>query len=446
MAIRKRTTKSVAKRHDINYFKKGSPIRMWQWRVALVALVVAVGWIGISSARSATAFSAGPISSAHSTFGQQCATCHKPASGIARILPANFGGGGRNVPDSTCLDCHTVGPHHANVSTSSESCSSCHVEHIGAMNLSAAPVKSCADCHANLMVKSGMPSVAVHINTFVSGHPNFRALREVSMETKEAAFGLKFNHAEHDSSKGISGPNGTQVLECSYCHVVEPAAGRDENHQGRMANVDFEKSCRSCHSLDFDKRVSEQAPHSTADAALKFVQAKMQIAAPGDNASLVRAETILFRGKCALCHTVSGAASLPGPIGPIASADTAPRLSLIAYDKAMPITTTPTIAPSHAPQRFYTAAVFSHSAHGAVQCTECHAAALTSVSGKDLIMPSIGVCQKCHSGESRPQGPVLQSGKAESGCSLCHTYHEGEAHIASTKGNMFRVDQLTSSR
>jgi len=110
---------------------------------------------------------------------------------------------------------------------------------------------------------------------------------------------------------------------------------------------------------------------------------------------------------------------------------------------------TPTVAPSHAPQRFFTAALFSHTAHNTVQCEECHAAALTSTSGNDLLMPNIGICQRCHDGQSRPQGPALSSGHAESGCSLCHEYHETlKAELKTGTGSpmpaAFRIDQLTS--
>jgi mono/diheme cytochrome c family protein len=405
LAIRKRTTKSVAKRHDINYFKKLSPIRAWQWRLALVAVVFAVVWIGVSSWRSAEAFSSGPISSSHAIFAQQCATCHKPVMAGAGLLPVSWGRG--KVSDSTCLGCHQVGGHHADVSNKSVPCSSCHIEHIGAMHLSAAPVKGCTDCHADLMTRGQEASIAAHIRSFTAGHPEFRALREASAETRAAAFGLKFNHAEH-LAPGLTGPNGKVTLQCAYCHQVEP--GRDPVVSGRMANVNFDRSCRSCHSLEFDRRVAQQAPHADAAAALKFVQEKMAVAAPHDSVALVRAQTILFRGKCSLCHTVSGASALPGPLP-------------AAFE-------TPRIAAAHAPDRFYSSAVFSHTVHGTVECTECHAAALTSSSGKDLLMPSITTCQRCHDGQSRPQGPALSAGHAESGCSLCHGYHLGDLQLA----------------
>ena len=114
MAIRKRTTKSVAKRHDLDYFKKGSPIRLWQWYLAAAALVIAVVWVSASSLRSAQAFSAGPISNSHEVFGQKCEVCHVPVVSGAGWVPVI--GNRRHVPDSACQSCHQAGPHHADLS------------------------------------------------------------------------------------------------------------------------------------------------------------------------------------------------------------------------------------------------------------------------------------------------------------------------------------------
>ena len=180
------------------------------------------------------------------------------------------------------------------------------------MHLATAPVSGCTQCHGNLEVRTLPASVATHIDGFTKGHPDFRALRTASpREMREATFGLKYNHADH-LKHDLTGPDGTKVtLQCSYCHQVEDPAGRDTAHSGRMANVNFERSCQSCHSLDFSTKVKEQAPHVEAAKVLQFVQAKMQEVAPGDKAALVKAETILFREKCSLCHTVGNIDSLP---------------------------------------------------------------------------------------------------------------------------------------
>jgi hypothetical protein len=452
LAIRRRTTKLLAKRHDLDYFKKGSPIRVWQWRLALVALIAALGWISVSAARSSTAFSSGPISSSHAVFGQKCETCHKPAIAGTGFLPVGFGSS-KSVPDSACESCHTVGLHHANQTVATKQCSTCHIEHVGAMHLATAPVSGCTQCHGNLEVRTLPANIATHIDTFTKGHPDFRALRTATPEMREAAFGLKFNHADH-LKQGLTGsPDGSKVtLQCSYCHQVEDPAGKDTAHSGRMANVNFERSCQSCHSLDFSAKVKEQAPHVEAAKVLAFVQARMQEAALGDKAALVKAETILFREMCALCHTVGNIDSLPAASITNRlnnSGATLMNASFSLTSADTPLTETPTIGPSHAPQRFFTAAIFSHTAHNTVQCEECHAAALTSTSGNDLLLPGISTCQRCHDGQSRPQGPALSSGHAESGCSLCHEYHETlKAELKTGTGSpmpaAFRIDQLTS--
>lgn len=454
MALRKRTTKLLAKRHDLSYFKKGSPIRTWQFKLALVAIVAAIAWIGISASRSAAAFSSGPISSSHAVFGQKCETCHKPLVAGAGLLPVI--GGTHHVPDSACKSCHTVGLHHAGQTVSTKQCSTCHIEHVGAMHLATAPVSGCTQCHANLEVRTAPASIATHIDTFTKGHPDFRALRTATPEIREAAFGLKYNHAVH-LKKDLTGPNSTKVtLQCSYCHQVEDPAGRDSAHSGRMANVSFERSCQSCHSLDFSAKVKEQAPHAEASKALEFVRAKMAEAAPGDKASLLKADTILFRAKCALCHNVSNIDDLPGiavptPNGgaPTFVSSAAPRFANAGLETSAAIST-PVIGPSHAPSRFFSAALFNHTSHNTIQCEECHVAALTSTSGKDLLMPNIKTCQRCHDGQSRPQGPALSNGHAESGCSLCHEYHETlKAELKTGTGTpmptAFRIDQLTNS-
>ncbi len=451
MAIRKRTTKLLAKRHDLNYFKKGSPIRTWQFKLALVAVIAAIAWISLSSAHSAQAFSSGPISSSHAVFGRKCEACHKPIITGAGFLPVGFGSA-RKVPDSACESCHTVGLHHANQTITSKQCSTCHIEHVGAMHLATAPVSGCTQCHANLEVKNVPAAVATNIAGFTRGHPDFRALRTASPEIRAAAFGLKFNHADH-LKKDLTAPgNSTTTLHCEYCHQVEDPAGRDTAHSGRMANVSFERSCQSCHSLDFSARVKEQAPHAEAAKSLEFLRAQMNEVAPGDKLALVKAETILFRQKCALCHTVGNIDALPATTITNRlnnSGATLMNASFSASELQTALTETPTVAPSHAPQRFFTAALFSHTSHNTVQCEECHAAALTSTSGNDLLMPSIGTCQRCHDGQSRPQGPALSNGHAESGCSLCHEYHETlKAELKTGTGAptpaAFRIDQLTT--
>lgn len=377
----------------------------------------------MTTSRNATAFSAGPVSAPHAVFTQKCDACHRPVIPGAGWLPVV--GARHNVPDSACLSCHQVGLHHAGVATGAKPCSSCHIEHIGAMHLASAPVRGCTQCHANLETRGSLLPTAKHIDSFTHGHPEFEPLRGASSDIRDSAYGLKFNHEAH-LQKDLTGPNGTKVnLECASCHRISDMGERGTAQTGRMAPVAFDRSCRSCHSLEFDRRVAEQAPHTDAATVLHFVQEKMAAVAPHDDVALASAETIVFREKCSLCHTVSGAENLP-------------RVIATALD-------VPTIAPAKQPERFYTSAIFSHSAHGAVQCAECHTAALTSTSGKDLLLPGIVTCQRCHDGQSNPQGP-LPAGHAESGCSLCHTYHAGGRQHVMNMSPAFKIDELVPSR
>jgi hypothetical protein len=208
--------------------------------------------------------------------------------------------------------------------------------------------------------------------------------------------------------------------------------------------VSFVKNCQSCHTLEFDAHIQQEAPHAApeevrsfiAKAISSFAQSHPEVAAgeisrwpneallPGQMRMppprttsewianrINRAEVILWRGKCALCHrdlnrgTQTGPNSVSMPIPP--------------YDANY----LPNIEISKQPDRWFADANFSHPAHQAVECAECHTKALTSSNGSDLLLPVIATCRRCHDGMSSPQGPPVKIGHAESGCFLCHNYH-----------------------
>jgi len=495
--MRQRTSKSVAKRHDLNYFKRGSDVRLWQWRLASIAVGIALIWLGLSASRHGSAmFSQGPMSSAHAVFGQKCEACHQPVIRGAGWLPVI--GARRRVPDSACLSCHVAPAHHPAQVAFTPNCGTCHVEHHGSTHLAATSDASCTQCHANLTVRSGQLNVADGIHSFVSGHPDFRALRTASEADREAAFGLKFNHADH-LKKDLTGPNreGVQMV-CADCHrttadlasatwrfagtsdAVSNASPQTMNvsyaapplhpveSRAQMAPATFQLSCRACHTLQFDEHITAEAPHTNPAIVQQFVVEQITAFAeshprvvaseiknwqqtghlparmPGHPprnqqewiaARIARSETILWREKCNLCHTVQGGQAPPTP--------KLVRASLASTNQTEPL---PSIAPSHQPQRFYSAAVFSHEAHQAVACQECHAQALTSTTGKELLMPPVATCQKCHDGTSRPQGPAVPTGHAESGCFLCHNYHAWNTTSAAAPHPGFKVDDLLHKR
>jgi hypothetical protein len=75
----------------------------------------------------------------------------------------------------------------------------------------------------------------------------------------------------------------------------------------------------------------------------------------------------------------------------------------------------PKIAPSNITARYMPHAKFDHSQHGLVDCTGCHAAALTSQQSSDVLLPGIATCRSCHH---------VGTEAAESRCFECHTYHD----------------------
>jgi hypothetical protein len=472
VSIRNRTTKLIARRHDLNYFKTMSPIRRWQWVLALVALGCAVVWFASSTiAQGNSSFSSGPISSSHAVFGQKCELCHIPAVAATGFTPAF--GFRKKVPDSACLSCHVATAHFPMQAKETPTCASCHTEHVGATHLASTADRGCTDCHANLQTRSGVLNVSAHVGSFAKEHPEFRPLRLISDKERAANFALKFNHAEH-MHPGLAGPKGPENLACQSCH--QAAINDMGRQQAHIAPVDFEKSCRSCHQLDFDKHITQEAPHSTAAEAQAFVvksindfaqahpdvvageirnwtpdpllPGQVRMPAPKTTAEWIayrvtRSEIILWREKCGLCHrdlnrtgeTTTQPVLMPASFTPGSGLPTAMPTAITE------LAATPEIEPAKQQIHWYRAAVFSHPAHQAVECIECHGGALTSTSNADILMPSIATCRKCHDGESSPQGPPVKTGHAESGCFLCHVYHGDQTGELASKHN---IAQLTS--
>ena len=276
MSIRTRTTKLIARRHDLNYFKRMSRIRAWQWYLAVAALTAAVVWFtGTSIASGNNNFSAGPMSNSHAVFGQRCELCHVPVIQATRFTPSF---GRRNhVPDSACLSCHTSAPHHPMESAQNPTCSSCHTEHLGSMHLANTPDNTCTACHAKLESRAGALRVAAHVTSFAgrnADHPDFRPLRTFTAQQRDATFALRFTHATH-MQPGLRNPQGgTQNLQCQSCHspALTTVGSTELRPSFTMAPVDFDQSCRSCHSLEFDAHIHKEAPHTYPKDVRAFVQ------------------------------------------------------------------------------------------------------------------------------------------------------------------------------
>jgi hypothetical protein len=418
---RTRTTKKLAQRIDLNYFRRPAPLRQWRFWLSLAAIALALIWIGWHAARRDDAvYSAGKLSAAHAVFSNRCSACHVSVPGVFFR---------RGVSNHACLDCHD-GPIHQASQTFTPSCASCHADHRGAIRLAEVSDTNCTQCHANLETRSGAAHYITHIESFSSDHPEFTALRTGATDPTT----IRFNHALHMQAN-LTGPNGRLQLVCSDCHRL----GSVPSTTAAMAPATYAATCASCHTLQFDKRFADQVPHDTPEQIHAFVVAKFQgyIAAhPAElrelrepNRDLPRravasdyrvltptewvaehtaeAQDLLWRKTCKECHTLNFA---PGETQACAAPADVTMENTSPMNAALPI-----VAPSNITRRFFPLAKFDHSQHQLVTCESCHASARTSQQSSDILLPGIGTCRRCHN--ERPQA-------AEARCFECHTYHD----------------------
>lgn len=397
MAGRTRTTKKLAQRIDLNYFKSLRAIPRWRRTLSVAFTLAGLGWLGWYGVKgSPKPYNAGPVARAHALFGQKCAACH--------VAQASFQ---QSATDQACLACHD-GPIHHDNQTFTPSCSSCHVEHSGSVRLASTSDQACTQCHADLKSKTGRAQFVSNISGFNGNHPEFAVLRSGYRDPGA----IKFGHQVH-LKKDLRGPRGPVQLQCSDCHRTTGPPGRSS-----MQPVNYEKHCAECHPLNFDRRISEPAPHKDPRVVYDFAVQKLTayIAAhpreiplvdepdkrlpsrppmpPARNAAewveqrVADAQLLLWRKDCKECHALS---FLNGP------------------DEL------PAVAKSAIPARWFQHAEFDHGAHQMVTCVSCHSKAQTSKETSDVLIPGIQTCRECH--HSGPEA-------AESRCFECHAYHD----------------------
>ena len=437
---RTRTTKTLAQRIDLNYFKRPTPYKRVKLLLTVLVPLLALGWIAWRGfSLDSRVYSSGRMSAAHAVLEKQCSACHLQKAGEFSSKAA----------DSACLACHDGPIHHeTQLKDATPECAACHMEHRGRINIRAASNESCAQCHSDLKVTNTTLKYAAHIRTFEDGHPEFAALRSGAKDPGT----ILLNHAIH-MQPIRRGPNGPIVqLECGDCH--RPAAvkaqwtygdakfamasvsyqSEDEfaaTHaeslptrrglDGReyMEPVKFATACAGCHSLAFDKLIEEQVPHDKPNVVRAFVVKKLQdyIAAHPSAVRVLRdpsrdltgkplqpevrvltptqwvaertadAEELLWRKTCKQCHV----------------------LELVSGS------TLPLVAAAQITQRWLPHAKFDHDAHRGFSCVSCHARAINSKERSDILIPGIANCQTCH---------APGAAHAESRCFECHTYHD----------------------
>ena len=470
---RNRTTKKIAQRIDLNYFKRPTPLKRARVWLNISAVALALIWI---TSRAASGdhrlYSRGNLSAAHAILEKNCVACHVRQSGTFSAKALN----------SACLSCHD-GPVHHVARSPGRDCAVCHVEHRGRVSLAAASNQACAECHGNLRTSGGTSHFSDVVVDFENEHPEFAALKTANGALPRDPGTIKLNHALH--LKPIrSSPNGPLVtLECENCHHTAAAkpdlSYSDPAYRGatvsykesdeslpmtsqmlqgpkpmtgreRMAPVKFANACAGCHSLAFDKRFSEGVPHDKPEAIVAYLAQKYSqyiSAHPAElrevsnpdreitgSASVDRhrslapaqwvaehmavSEELLWHKTCAQCHAIT---MTPLPDARLGRWDAASKATALLrnlagseFSSAIP-GKLPMVMPAKITARWMPHSNFDHEAHRPFTCLSCHAKALTSTESSEVLLPGIETCRKCHA-----PGPE----HAESRCFECHTYHD----------------------
>ena len=444
---RVRTTKSLAKRIDLQYFTRRDVFRKWRFWLSVGIPVLAVCWIVYARvSHSPNIYTKGPLSSAHAVLTTNCNLCHVRAASFRAT-----------VPDKACLGCHDA-PAHNQRQTFTPHCSSCHVEHVGNLRLAETADSGCTQCHGDLKTKDGQELVDPHIGGFDKKHPEFGPLRAGQSDPGT----INLNHFVH-LQPTIRGPRGAVQMVCDDCHrptntqgpwpysvaVVQPASqqpvivGTADTQQRKrrsveagagayMTTIKYVNQCAACHVLQFDRIIAQPAPHDKPDAVDAFISRKyadyiaqhpdalrLPVFAiddgmpPGLTESILRptrtepltlasspsdwvrqrtaeAERLLWNKNCTLCHasTQHDGPGLPQSVKAIIPARWLPR------------------------------AEFDHEAHRMLTCVACHSTIPNSRKTADVNLPGIALCRQCH----KQAGAAQQA--AEGRCFECHSYHD----------------------
>lgn len=305
------------------------------------------------------------------------------------------------------------------------------------------------------------------ITSFALDHPEW----DVLTEGRKDATRFTFNHAWH-VSENSSDPR--LPLDCTSCHQIE------KDGLG-LAPISFDLHCRSCHTEDL----------RTINVAPGIVE---PVPVPHGDPSVIRAILDAKLAEWITLASVAPDKSVPGAAAPIAggkeagaeiggegapaaqpkrrgprgsqsakSGDTAstagavPRFTsseeleewlasqrAAVFDKMFTQcrrchsgaerSSVPgeafTVPPPALPDVWLPRAVFSHQAHIAMDCLQCHGDIKRSTKTSDIGIPGIASCRECHS----------PAGGAPSTCVTCHVYHP---KLDATVSGTATIDDLT---
>jgi hypothetical protein len=450
-----RTTKELAQRINLNYFRRPTLFRRLLFVLSIAFSALGLLWIGAEHFRGKEGlYNPRPVASAHAVFGFNCNACHVSQAGTFR----------RQVTDQACLACHD-GPIHHEEQTFTPACSSCHLEHQGAVRLARTDQRNCTQCHADLKkyTREGVAPYERTITGFNTNHPQFAPLRPGRTDPST----IKFDHKVH-LKKDLCGPNGPVQLLCADCHrptglneawpygdaetgTVTTSVSDTIRPPSRiyarayMAPLNYMKHCSACHPLLFDKRftVFTTPADTLAPAGRKpcyplLLDKRLTVLAPHKKPEivhqfLINAFTQYIAKNPGEVRKVSVSMErLPNrPImpPPKTAADwvsqrvmeaerllwgkTCKECHALSYPAGASL---PVVAEAKITPRWLPHASFNHEAHQMLSCTACHTRVTESELTADVLLPGIRTCQQCHREGHKDA--------AEARCFECHVYHD----------------------
>jgi hypothetical protein len=453
-----RDPKTLAEWIELDYHQRPRRLRRVRRALVWVTLLVCGGAVGAAAlTRQANKlYQAGPVSSAHAMFNDDCAQCHQGSFQTAqRFLP--WGASVRAVPDAACIQCHEGPPHHPNQVTT-ESCAGCHREHRGRPALARIPDNQCTQCHAAIKAQTRVPSACPleDVKGFPDGHPEFALWRGKDAKAPDGKDPgrIKFNHQVHLKDNGVLDGQGKAVkLDCTACHKMD-AAGR------YMQPINYEAHCSSCHRNQLAVQlVGEFAGEKLKRAAAEFNREPVPHKAPRDVRGALLERLFRFARDNAL--TTEGPTDPERPLPrprprddwQWRSADqpaTGAELLFVNRQRLQTERTLfdvsggcqkcheekeprkgakrgpddlPDYALSQLRPQWFERSRFSHKSHRMLLCTGCHEKARDSTRTEDILLPTVANCGGCHN----PRIGVRHD------CVACHVYHDIEHNFEASK-------------
>ncbi|HVJ83729.1 MAG TPA: cytochrome c3 family protein [Planctomycetia bacterium] len=404
-----------------------------------------------------------------------CAACHPEHRGRAVDL--------RRAPDSSCTACH------ADLKSFAEAKGVVPKRKIASSVTEFAPGKHPPFPHTAPADRQSDPGGLKF---------NHRLHLLPGVAEKPGPRGTRVRELSKDALKRLGGapkPEDFVKLDCNYCHETDFGEANLKGVPVRPTGANFmpinyQRHCADCHKLEIPGEIVPaaraadagsplrirpvEAPHGLTPAKVlsfieghyaaealrarpdirdQFLRDAIKDADPARRAAFERwfanapaefrsaafagpaAERakllVTSKNGCAECHSFRAAPDVKAE-GNSKSADLGIDALLVgdAWKTA-------TVRPTAVPQIWQPHARFSHLAHSAVKCDDCHqyktatgdlVRARDSRAAKDVLIPDLVSCVRCHGPESKIPG-------LRSDCALCHYYHGHDRPLAGRAGH-----------